>query len=55
MTNKHAERLLKENGFLLLRNGSKHALWIKGNMRITVAHGKMSPGAVRHLERKVSK
>ncbi len=51
MTNKHIERLLREAGFWILRNGSKHAIWTNGPERITVAHGKMSPGAIKITER----
>lgn len=51
MTNKHIERLLKEAGFWILRNGNKHAIWTNGRERITVAHGKMSAGAIKIVER----
>ncbi len=55
MTNKEMERQLRYAGFRLVRNGSKHAIWSDGHTRITIAHGKMSTGAIRHTKRKLAR
>jgi predicted RNA binding protein YcfA (HicA-like mRNA interferase family) len=54
MTNREAERLLKEAGYWLLRNGAKHAIYTNGTHRHTIAHGKLSHGAFKHLLRILS-
>lgn len=38
MTKNEMSRFLRENGFVLERNG-KHALWTNGHRRITLPHG----------------
>ena len=55
MTNKEAERKLRAAGFYLVRNGKKHAIWSDGKVKRTVAHGKMSFGAIRELNKLLEK
>ena len=53
MTNKELERELYRAGYRLERNGAKHGMWIKGDNRITVSHGKMSPWLIRRIIRQL--